>query len=268
MLLPKLRARFDPDWLVFVATLAYAGCMLALALLRSIPVLYVVSLVNGLAWITVLSSLQIAAQTSVPAWVRARALALYIVVFSGGMAVGSLGWGTLAQQSSSTLALVVAGAGTVLAALFGLRFRLGEAAQVNVTPSGHWPQPVVVEDIAGDRGPVLVTIEYRIALEHREAFLRLMHPLGRSRRRDGAVQWGVVEDTETPGTYLEYFLDASWLEHLRQHDRVTETERALQDAILALLDDPATRPKVRHYVGGAPGAAVPQAGAGRARELA
>jgi quinol monooxygenase YgiN len=118
------------------------------------------------------------------------------------------------------------------AALFGLRFKLGEAAKVNVIPSGHWPQPVQVEEIAGDRGPVLVTIEYRIALDRREQFLRLMHLLGRSRRRDGAVQWGVVEDTEAPGTYLEYFLDASWLEHLRQHERVTESERVLQDRIL------------------------------------
>jgi MFS family permease len=265
LLLPKLRARIDPDRLVLVATVVYAGCMLALALLRNIPALYAVALINGLAWITVLSSLQIAAQTAVPAWVRARALALYIVVFSGGMALGSLGWGTLAQQSSTTLALGVAAAGTVLAALFGLRFKLGAAANVNVTPSGHWPQPVQVEEIAGDRGPVLVTIEYRIALDRRAEFLRLMHVLGRSRRRDGAVQWGVVEDTEAPGTYLEYFLDGSWLEHLRTHERVTESERELQDRILALLADPDRRPQVRHYVGGAPGAPLqqPQASSGK-----
>src|SRR5690606_24117560 len=228
VLLPKLRVHVGPDRLVLVATLVYAGCMLALALLRSIPALYVVSLVNGFAWITVLSSLQIAAQTSVPAWVRARALALYIVVFSGGMAIGSLGWGTLAQQTSSTTALIAAAVGTVMAAFFGLRFRLGDAANVNVTPSGHWPQPVVVDDIAGDRGPVLVTIEDRIALDRREEFLRTMRSLGRSRRRDGAVLWGIAEDTETQGTYLEYFLDSSWVEHLRQHERVTEDERALQ----------------------------------------
>ncbi len=258
LLLPKLRARLDPDRLVLIGTLVYAGCMLALALLRNIPALYVVSLVNGFAWITVLSSLQIAAQTSVPAWVRARALALYIVVFSGGMAIGSLGWGTLAQQAGTPTALLVAAAGTVLAAFFGLRFRLGEAANVNVTPSGHWPQPVVVDDIEGDRGPVLVTIEYRIALDHRAQFLRLMRTLGRSRRRDGALQWGVVEDTTEPGTYLEYFLDGSWVEHLRLHTRVTESERQLQDQIRQLLADPDHDPSVRHFVGGAPGTALRQ----------
>jgi Transmembrane secretion effector len=69
-----------------------------------------------------------------------------------------------------------------------MRFKLGEAANLNVTPSGHWPQPVLVEDIAGDRGPVLVTIEYRIALDRREQFLRLLHVLGRSRCRDGMAR--------------------------------------------------------------------------------
>jgi hypothetical protein len=83
-----------------------------------------------------------------------------------------------------------------------------------------------------------------------------MRLLGRSRRRDGAVQWGVAEDTTEPGTYLEYFLDSSWNEHLRQHERVTEDEETLQKEILALLADPARRPRVRHYVGGAPGAAL------------
>lgn len=261
VVLPRLRARISPDHLVLAATLVYAGCIAALALLSNIPALYLVSLVNGFAWITVLSSLQIAAQSSLPAWVRARGLALYIVIFSGGMAVGSLGWGALAQGTSTTLALLVAAAGTVLAAFFGLRFRLGEATNINVTPSGHWPLPVPVEDVAGDRGPVLVTIQYRIALDQRTAFLRLMHTLGRSRRRDGAVQWGVAEDTEEPGTYLEYFLDSSWVEHLRQHERVTEDERALQERILALLADPDQRPLVHHYVGGAPGAPLRPAGA-------
>ncbi len=257
MLLPALRTRVDPDAMVLAATAVYAACMVALASLRSIPVLYVVSLFNGFAWITVLSSLQIAAQTSVPAWVRARALSLYIVVFSAGMALGSLGWGVVAQAYGTPAALMAAAVGTVIAALASWRFRLGEAARVNVTPSGHWPQPVVVGDVGGDRGPVLVTVEYRVDIARREEFLARMQPLGHARRRNGAVQWGVAEDSTQPGTYLEYFVDCSWHEHLRQHERVTEDERALQDAIKALLEDPTGTPVVRHFIGGAPGRPVP-----------
>jgi MFS family permease len=256
LLLPKLRAKIDADRLVLIATLACAGCMAVLALVRAMPALHAMALVNGFAWIGVLSSLQIAAQSAVPAWVRARALALYIVVFSGGMAFGSLFWGGIAQRYGSSTALLAAAAGTVLAALLGLRFRLGAAAKIDAMPSGHWPQPLVTEGVDPDRGPVLVTIEYRVAPQHRDEFLRLMHPLGRSRRRDGAVQWDVLEDTAQPGTWLEYFVVGSWLEHLRQHERVTQDEKRLQERILALLP-PGSAPQVRHFLGGAPGAAIP-----------
>jgi len=254
MLLPRLRARMDPDRMVLCATLAYAACILAIALLRWVPLLYAVALLAGFAWIAVLSSLQIAAQTAVPAWVRARALSLYIVVFSAGMAAGSLGWGWLAQAVGTPRALLAAAIGTAIAALVGARFRLGEAARVNVTPSGHWPQPVVSPDLHDDRGPVLVTIEYRVDPERRQEFLRRLQPLGQARRRNGALQWGAAEDSTQPGVYLEYFVDASWREHLRQHERVTEDERVLQDALLETLTDPAQRPQVRHFIGGAPGA--------------
>ncbi len=259
MLLPGLRTRVDPDRMVLWATLAYAGCILAIALLRWVPVLYGVALLAGFAWIAVLSSLQIAAQTAVPAWVRARALSLYIVVFSGGMAAGSLGWGWLAQQFGTPRALLAAALGTAVAAIAGARFRLGDAARVNVTPSGHWPQPVVAADLHDDRGPVLVTIEYRVDPTRRQDFLHRLQPLGHARRRNGALQWGVAEDSTQPGVYLEYFVDASWREHLRQHERVTEDERALQDALLETLADPTQRPQVRHFIGGAPGTAPPTA---------
>lgn len=259
MLLPGLRTRVDPDRMVLWATLAYAGCILAIALLRWVPVLYGVALLAGFAWIAVLSSLQIAAQTAVPAWVRARALSLYIVVFSGGMAAGSLGWGWLAQQFGTPRALLAAAIGTAVAAIAGARFRLGDAARVNVTPSGHWPQPVVAADLHDDRGPVLVTIEYRVDPARRQDFLHRLQPLGHARRRNGALQWGVAEDSTQSGVYLEYFVDASWREHLRQHERVTEDERALQDALLETLADPTQRPQVRHFIGGAPGTAPPDA---------
>ncbi|ASY88778.1 MFS transporter [Xanthomonas citri pv. malvacearum str. GSPB1386] len=234
LLLPRLRAHYDRDLLVFVATLVCAASLLGLALSRLLGVLCVVMVVNGLAWITVLSSLQIAAQTAVPAWVRARALSLYIVVFSAGMASGSLLWGALAQRTSIATALQIAAAGAVIAALLVKRARIAGTEQLDLAPGGHWPAPAQVDRVEHDRGPVLVTVEYRIAAEARVAFLQLMTQLGNARRRDGAVVWGIAEDAATPGVQLEYFILASWLEHLRQHERVTGDDRQLQEQIRAL----------------------------------
>jgi len=259
LLLPKLRMRMDHDRLVLAASLLCALSLLGLAWIRQRELLFPVMLLNGLAWISVLSSLQIAAQTSVPPWVRARALSLYIVVFASGMAAGSLLWGAVAQRWDTAFALTLAAIATLLASGWALRFRLGAADALDITPSAHWPEPLLSIPHDQDRGPVLVTVEYRIALEDRVAFLERMQWLGRSRRRDGAVQWGVMEDTAAPGIYLEYFLVASWLDHLRQHERVTGEERRLQDVLrrLHIGDAP---PQVRHFIGGAPAIHAPLSG--------
>src|SRR5690606_33664124 len=87
-LLPRLREHISSDRLVMLSSLLYALVLLALAGLRNFSALLPVMLLSGAAWIAVLSSLQIAAQTSVPDWVRARALSVYILVFFGSMAAG------------------------------------------------------------------------------------------------------------------------------------------------------------------------------------
>src|SRR5690606_31339647 len=139
LLLPTLRARLDRDHLVFLASIVLAACAATLALLDSLPMLCGLMLVNGLAWIAVLSSLQVAAQTAVPSWVRARALSLYLVVFSLGLALGSLAWGAVAQQAGVTPALLVAASGLALSATWARRFRIAGTESLDHAASGHWP---------------------------------------------------------------------------------------------------------------------------------
>jgi quinol monooxygenase YgiN len=97
----------------------------------------------------------------------------------------------------------------------------------------HWPAPQLVEDIAHDRGPVMVTVEYRIDPEQPQAFVKAMDALRRARRRTGALAWGLFEDAADRGRYVEYFIVESWLDHLRQHERVTISDRRLQEAVRA-----------------------------------
>ncbi len=249
LLLPILRAKLDRDLLVLLATLALAVSLLGLAWVRSTVLLPLAMLVNGFAWITVLSSLQIAAQTAVPPWVRARALSLYIMVFSLGMAAGGLSWGSVAQRSSIPLALTIAAIGAVVAGLLVWRVRIAGTETLDLRPAGTWPAPELAQPVSHDRGPVLVTVEYRIDAADRAAFHGLIGELGRIRRRDGAVVWGVAEDVATPGIHLEYFVTSSWVEHLRQHERVTAEDRAYQERIRELHRGEHA-PVVRHFVGG------------------
>ena len=111
------------------------------------------------------------------------------------------------------------------------RWKLQTGAGLDLTPSMHWPAPIVASNVEHERGPVLVTVEYRIDPKDREPFLAALEMLARERRRDGAYSWGVFEDAADRGRMVETFLVESWLEHLRQHERVTNADRVLQETI-------------------------------------
>ena len=245
--LPRLRARLSRDPLVAGATILYAGTTLALAYIRNVYWLGGVMLISGAAWITVVSSLMVAAQTALPAWVRARGLAMFMVVFMGGMAGGSALWGQLATDAGIPMALMVAAVGTLLALAATWMFRLGGHDDSDLAPSMHWPAPPVATEPEGERGPVMVMIEYRIDPVKAAAFIAAMQDMRRMRRRGGAFFWELFNDAEDPARFIETFLDESWLEHLRQHERVTVDDRAIQERVAAfhLGGEP---PRVSHLL--------------------
>ena len=231
--------------------MVYALTMAALATVRSEAMLYGVMVIAGAAWVTVLSSLQVAAQVSVPAWVRGRALSLYIMVFSAGLTLGSLLWG----GSPRTQAFPPRCWGRLRVRCWQ-RWPCADSAWVvaeapDLSPSFHWPHPPAASELDRDRGPVLVTVEYEIELAQREAFLDAMQQLGTIRRRDGAFSWGVFEDIAVPGRYIELFQQDSWLDHLRQHARVTREDQRVQE-IIHRFHIGAAAPRVSHFIGGAP----------------
>ena len=247
LMLPRLRKKVSKDMLVAGATVLYAVAMLALAYLTNLPSLVVAMALSGMAWIAVLSSLQVAAQLALPNWVRSRGLAVFMAAFMGSMALGSLMWGNVAQQTSIATALVVAATGAVLAIGLTCRWKIGTIEDIDQTPSMHWPCPVTHEGVTPDRGPVMVTIGYRVQDAQRDAFLSVVRDLSKRRKRDGAFAWGVLEDTAAPNRFVEYFMVESWLEHLRQHERVTNADRVLQESVRGMLVAD-SEPEIMHYV--------------------
>jgi Transmembrane secretion effector len=191
--------------------------------------------------------LNVAAQYSLPGWVRARGLAVYLLVFSGAAAAGSAVWGLGAETAGTKASLVAAAAVLALGVAGTLRFRLGISERLDLRPSLHWPEPAVVVEPGASPGPVLVTVEYRVPRSAADEFASTMRRVGRMRRRTGAQRWGLFQDPAEPELFLETFLVESWHEHLRQHARVTESDRRLEERRNALLE-PDTAPKVRHLI--------------------
>lgn len=247
LVLPRLRERMSRDVLVAAATILYSSAMMAIAMINQLFLLMLAMAISGVAWITALSSLQIVAQMALPNWVRSRGLAVFMTVFMGSMALGSLLWGQVAEMSSIAQSLMIAATGAVVAMVLTWRWKISGIEDVDLTPSMHWPTPIVNDAVTHDRGPVLITIEYKVQSNKRAEFLKTIQMLGKTRRRDGAFAWSVYQNTEHPNHFIESFNVESWLEHLRQHERVTDADRILQANVHSLLvaDSP---PAVTHYV--------------------
>jgi hypothetical protein len=119
--------------------------------------------------------------------------------------------------------------------------------EADLSASSHWPEPLVAAPVPGDRGPVLVLVEYHIRHGDREGFLRALQALGNERMRDGAYNCGVSEDAADPRRIVEWFFVESWAEHLRQHQRVSRADADLQDIVLRYHTGTAP-PKVSHFL--------------------
>ncbi|MDR6609574.1 MFS transporter [Pseudomonas synxantha] len=249
MWLPRLRQQLAVDRLVAGASLIYAIVLFALAWLRDFYLLIPVMLISGAAWIAILSNFQVAAQTSVPAWVRARALAVYILMFFGSMALGGLLWGWVASQSSMSVALSAAGTVLMLGVILTWRVALPQRVAEDLAPSLHWPQPLLAEGVDHERGPVMVILEYDIPLEHAQAFAKAMDAVRRMRQRNGSFSWGLVQDSENPRLWCEFFFDESWVGHLRHHGRVTRAERKIEAAARRFQTD-GVAVRIRHLLYG------------------
>lgn len=181
-----------------------------------------------------MSNLNVATQVSVPAWVRARSLGVYQLVFQGGLAIGSAVWGLVAEQLGNTTALSGAAVGLLLGLVAATRYRLAVGEDQALTPC-RWAEPVVMVEPRMEDGPVLITVEYPVDPKQAPQFVQAMHELSHSRKRDGAIRWGLFYDTANPERYVETFVVESWAEHLRQHERVTVADRAAQERVRAFL---------------------------------
>jgi quinol monooxygenase YgiN len=173
-------------------------------------------------------------------------LAIFMLITQGGLAAGSAAWGAVASRATIDTALMWAGLSTIATTALGLWVRLPEGG-IDVSPWNHWRMPAIVHDVAPrlEQGPVLVTVEYRVEAQHTDAFLRAMGEYERVRRRDGASRWGLYRDLEQADVFLETFIVTSWAEHLRQHERLTRADSALEELIASHTEG---EPRVRHLI--------------------
>ena len=245
--LPKIRERLSMNQVVAAGTVGFALATISLAYVHSFAVLAIALAAGGVAWIAVLSSLNVSAQIVTPSWVRARVMAVYLLVFFGGLAGGSAVWGFAAARVGVSTALLFAAIGLLIGLLATWRYRLVGDEDLSLTPSRHWPEPIVMIDTEPQEGPAITVMEYRIDPKTADEFLKAMKEMKRIRQRDGAIRWNLSRDTADPERYLETFVTESWGEHLRQHERVTAEDREAEQRAQAFHLGPEP-PRITHLI--------------------
>jgi MFS family permease len=225
----------DADTLLTATTLYYIATLLILALVK-IPAVIIVALIGaGFAWTTTMSTLNVSVQLSVPAWVYARALGAYLMTFQGGLALGSVLWGAIAERSSTRVALICAAIGLGASFPFTRRIHILKGLLPDLTPY-RWkrPLPGFAANPDPDAGPVRISVEYDIPLEKYAEFTHVIHSLEAVRLRGGAVRWGIYRDAARPEHLNETFIMESWLDFLRSRERMTAADQAIRAQVYAL----------------------------------
>ncbi len=235
VLLPKVRARFPADRIVVFASIIFTATLLVMAFVHQTALVVAALLVGGFAWTSTTSSFNIAVQTSAPAWVQARLLGTYQMVFQAGMAIGSAVWGAVAERWGTPAALSAAAVGLLVGLPLARRYKVtsGVLADLSSAQGLTRSDPSVVIDLKPEQGPVLISIRYYIDPQRAEDFVSAIHELKGIRLRDGAMRWGLFKDAADPSRYVENFLVESWAEYLRQRERLTVSDLAVRSKVRA-----------------------------------
>jgi len=253
--LPRLRARWNSDQLIVGGSILQALCTAAVALSPNAWLACPPMVLAGMSWITVANSVTISAQMALPDWVRARGMAIYQMAIMGSSAFGAMIWGRIAEWRSVPVSLGCAAVSMLVMLVLTRGRPLAAAEAEDHTPTHPWTEPVPVRDIDPSEGPVMVTFVYLVEAERREAFEKVMAQSRGSRLQQGAVSWGLFEDVQATGRYVEYFAFDTWADYLRRFDRFTAMDERLQDERFSFhIGD--ERPRVARYIAKHPSADV------------
>ncbi|MGY3116168.1 MFS family permease [Bradyrhizobium sp. S3.14.4] len=187
---------------------------------------------RGRRWVDLCwTLLNIGVQLSAPRWVAARSLAAYQAASAGGLALGSWGWGHLADIAGVEIALLVAAALMVASPLVGLWLRMPPVS-ARAEEGSLLEDPEVRVPITGRDGPVVIEIEYQVMQRNSPGFRDIMQELRLIRQRNGAYGWSIARNMADPDMWIERYHFHTWHDYLRQRNRSTQAERAMEGRVI------------------------------------
>jgi MFS family permease len=249
-ILPKLRPRVSVESLITGSIGLLAVVIFTMGYVRDFGILCIVMGAGGVAYITIFSQLYTIGIKSAPKWIGARVLAVYLLILNGGLAVGSVIWGIVANTIGIPITLSTASLALAATIIIRKRYSTTLVDDLDFTPAGsdHWSLPSQLSiDPANSEGQALVTIDYKIDPKLSEEFEEMVLELGTILKSEGMAYWKLFQDPADIGHYIEIRIADTWTDHMRQHERVTKNVKLMEDRIRALVKDCPT-PIVSHYI--------------------
>jgi hypothetical protein len=135
-IIPWLRARLSPDWLILSANLLLALVYVLTALIHQTEAFFVVAALSGVGWAMSASELWMAAQRAMPIWARGRMNATVIMVSQGAMVLGGVIWGSAGAIAGANYTLLAAGVLLVISLLLTRRLSINLAGTLEESGPG------------------------------------------------------------------------------------------------------------------------------------
>jgi Transmembrane secretion effector len=254
VILPRLRPKASVESLITGSIALLAIVTFTMGYVQDFVILCIVMWLGGAAYITILSKFYTIEIKSAPKWIGARVLAVYLLVLNGGLAVGSVIWGTVANVFGIPITLLVASLALGATVIPRRHYSSTLLDDLDFTPaSDHWslpPQSSV--DPSQNENRALITIEYnKIDPKLSDEFEQSLHELGRLLRSEGMAYWELFQDPSDIGHYIEIRLADTWTDHIRQHEYVTKNVQVMEDRIRGLIKN-CPQPIISHYIGKSP----------------
>ena len=228
----EMRKRMHGEAAIRLCAIVMGIAIVAVATSQMAIITAAALVVAGAVWMLAVALFNIGVQLSAPRWVAGRSLAAFQAAIAGGIAVGSWGWGHLADSIGVEGALIVSGITMAASPLLGL--------WITMPPIGGRDEdadlladPEVQLSLTGRSGPIVVEIEYRVDVDNARPFHNLMQEVQLSRQRNGAYAWSIARDIADPELWIERYHCPTWLDYLRQRNRATQSERALHQRAMA-----------------------------------
>ena len=233
--MPRIRGHIGPDTIVLSGMLIQAAVFVVLATTNSFLVAFVVLAAAGAAGLAIVSTVMTVLQIVLPAWIRGRGVAVYLLALQGTFAIGALVWGALAEQTSLQASLITAGVAMAIGSLLTAPLRLGNYRTIDTDSAQLIDDPPAVTSVHDDDGPIHLTVNWEIESANRQDFISAMQPVRKALRRQGALSFHLAEDVKNPGHITESFTVATWSEYRRLPQRSTMADKDTHDALVDVV---------------------------------